>query len=191
MPALRNAMLKSVSFTLVMMPFVAVAGQAETFTLQQALALAYESNPRLEAERAQLRATDEEVAKALSGWRPSLGVSGTYGYTTNEINVSNIPIPEGHPRDVTVTVTQPLFTGQTIPETRRANAQVRAGRFQLTSVEQFVLLSAARSYFNVVADEAALAFQRQNVDLLTGQLAMTQERVNVGDITITDLQLVQ
>ena len=188
----RRARLLCVSLTISLMPvFATPSAYAETFTLQEALALAYETNPRLEAERAQLRATDEEVAKALSGWRPNVGVSGSYGYTSNEVNAFGLSIPEGHPRDVTVTVTQPLFTGQTIPQTRQANALVRAGRFQLTSVEQFVLFNAARAYFDVVADEAVLAFRRDNVMLLSGQLGMTQERVNVGDITVTDLQLVQ
>jgi TolC family type I secretion outer membrane protein len=170
---------------------LALAAQAETFTLQEALALAYESHPRLEAERANLRATDEEVAKARSGFRPNLGLSGTYGWTNNEFNTAFLPVPDGHPRDVTVTLTQPIFTGQTIPLTRQANAQVRAGRFQLTSVEQGVLVAAARAYFEVIADQAVLSFRRDNVILLSGQLNMTQERVNVGDITITDLQLVQ
>jgi outer membrane protein len=188
----RRSRLLCVSLTISLMPYFATASAyAETFTLQQALALAYETNPRLEAERAQLRATDEEVAKALSGWRPNLGLSGSYGYTSNDTNSFGLSIPEGHPRDVTVTLTQPLFTGQTIPQTRQANALVRAGRFQLTSVEQLVLFAAARAYFDVIADEAVLAFRRDNVMLLSGQLGMTQERVNVGDITVTDLQLVQ
>ena len=190
MPKPSLSLLASVSLTVAVAHFAAARAQ-ETFTLQEALALAYESNPRLEAERANLRATDEEVAKALSGWRPNLGVSGTYGWTQNEVTSFGLPIPEGHPRDITVTLTQPIFTGQTIPRTRQANAQVRAGRFQLTSVEQLVLFDAARAYTNVVADEAVLGFRRDNVTLLSGQLSMTQERVNVGDITITDLQLVQ
>lgn len=188
----RRSRLLCVSLTMSLMPcFATGAAFAETFTLQQALALAYETNPRLEAERAQLRATDEEVAKALSGWRPNLGLSGSYGYTSNDTNSFGLSIPEGHPRDVTVTLTQPLFTGQTIPQTRQANALVRAGRFQLTSVEQLVLFAAGRAYFDVVADEAVLIFRRDNVTLLSGQLGMTQDRVNVGDITVTDLQLVQ
>lgn len=191
MSRLPKFLLAGVSLTLTLIPFAADSARAEVFTLQQALALAYETNPRLEAERAQLRATDEEVAKALSNWRPNLGVSGSYGWTNNEFNTAILPVPDGHPRDVTVTLTQPLFTGQTIPLTRQANAQVRAGRFQLTSVEQLVLRDAARAYFSVIADEAVLNFRRDNVMLLSGQLDMTQQRVNIGDITVTDLQLVQ
>jgi TolC family type I secretion outer membrane protein len=167
--------------------------RAEPLTLEQAFAAAYESNPRLESERANLRATDEDVARALSGWRPNVNVTGSYGYTSSNTNSPNpfLTIPEGHPRDVTVTATQPLFTGTTIPQTRQAKAAVLAGRAQLTSVEQQVMLSVARAYVNVVATEAQLGYRRQNVDLLTQNLNDTQQRVNIGDVTITDLQLVQ
>jgi len=38
---------------------------AEASTLQQAWTTAYENNPSLEAQRAKLRASDEDVAQAL------------------------------------------------------------------------------------------------------------------------------
>ena len=60
MSRLPKYLLASVSLTLMAIPFAAVGARAETFTLQQALSLAYETNPRLEAERAQLHATDEK-----------------------------------------------------------------------------------------------------------------------------------
>ena len=41
-------------------------------SLSETLSATYQSNPRLLAERAALRATDEEVASALSGWRPTV-----------------------------------------------------------------------------------------------------------------------
>src|SRR5271166_4266753 len=53
---------------------------AETFTLVEALGTAYDSNPQLAAERAALRATDENVAQAASNFRPSASASGSYGY---------------------------------------------------------------------------------------------------------------
>jgi len=36
------------------------------------MATAYQTNPSLLASRAQLRATDEGIQKALSGWRPTV-----------------------------------------------------------------------------------------------------------------------
>src|SRR5258706_13652210 len=147
----------------------AAPARAEPLTLQRALATAYETNRRLEAERANLRATDEDVAKALSGWHPNLNVSGSYGYTSNNTNTNNpfLTIPEGHPRDVTVTATQPLFTGTTIPQTRQAKAAVLAGRAQLPSTEQQVLLSVPRAYFSVFASQAQLGYPPDNLDLFT------------------------
>ena len=53
-------------------------------TLQQALAGAYQSNPRLEAERARLRATDEDVPRALAGFRPQITGSADRGRSATE-----------------------------------------------------------------------------------------------------------
>ena len=41
-------------------------------SLREALASAYQYNPKLDAERARLRATDEEVPRAQSGYRPTV-----------------------------------------------------------------------------------------------------------------------
>src|SRR5579875_1795950 len=50
-------------------------------TLEQALVAAYETNPQLLQERANVRAVDENVPKALSGWRPTVVLNGSGGYT--------------------------------------------------------------------------------------------------------------
>ena len=44
-------------------------------TLEWALVQAYQNNPSLNAQRASLRATDENVPQALSGYRPKLSVT--------------------------------------------------------------------------------------------------------------------
>ena len=56
-----------------------VSSPAQAESLFDALAAAYHSNPALQAERAGLRATDEQVPQALAGWRPSLTATGSYG----------------------------------------------------------------------------------------------------------------
>ena len=48
-------------------------------TLEEALVLAYQNNPALQAERARLRAVDEEVPEALAGWRPTIEIAGDVG----------------------------------------------------------------------------------------------------------------
>ena len=49
-------------------------------TLEWALVQAYQNNPSLNAQRASLRATDENVPQALSGYRPKLSVTANGGY---------------------------------------------------------------------------------------------------------------
>src|SRR6187401_2865027 len=48
-------------------------------TLPWALTQAYQNNPTLNAQRAAVRATDETVPQALSGYRPRVSLSATAG----------------------------------------------------------------------------------------------------------------
>jgi outer membrane protein TolC len=62
---------------------------AHADTLEWALVQAYQNNPSLNAQRASLRATDENVPQALSGYRPKLSITATGGYNyQNSTSVS-------------------------------------------------------------------------------------------------------
>ena len=47
-------------------------------TIERALVQAYQNNPQVNAQRAALRATDENVPQALSGYRPKISATGSY-----------------------------------------------------------------------------------------------------------------
>src|SRR5262249_24310082 len=49
-------------------------------TLEWALVQAYQNNPSLTAQRAAVRATDENEPQALSGYRPQLSVTAAGGF---------------------------------------------------------------------------------------------------------------
>ena len=53
-------------------------------TLQDAIALAYRTNPNLLAQRATQRALDESVVQARSGLRPTLSASAGVDYTRSD-----------------------------------------------------------------------------------------------------------
>src|SRR5438270_3082470 len=48
-------------------------------TIDAALVRAYQNNPQLNAQRAQVRFTDENVPQALSGYRPRVAVTASAG----------------------------------------------------------------------------------------------------------------
>src|ERR1700757_4094888 len=49
-------------------------------TIEAALVRAYQTNPQLNAQRALVRATDEGVPQALSGYRPKVAITASAGY---------------------------------------------------------------------------------------------------------------
>lgn len=169
---------------------------AETFSLKEALATAYETNPQLDAQRAALRATDEGVAQANSNWRPTINFQGSYGYQDTLIGgARNLPPSLGisaaatnHPLLGQLTVSQPLFRGgRTWAEVGKAKSEVRAGVAQLTNVEEGVLLDAVTAYVDVVRDAATVGLRQNNVAVLRKQLDATQEQFKVGELTRTDV----
>ena len=170
-------------------------------TIEWALVQAYQNNPSLNAQRATLRATDENVPQALSGYRPKVAATaaGGFNYTNtqshtitqsvfpNTTTFSNIGDDFGS-RSVGVTASQTLYNGnQTANKTRQAESQVMGAREVLRVTEQQVLLDAATAYMDLLRDEATLDLQRSNVEVLTEQLKQTRDRFNVGEVTRTDV----
>ena len=156
--------------------------------LDQALAQAYASNPTLSAARAQLRAIDEAVPQALSGWRPTVVVGGEAGKQwTNDHGPGNFDT-DSEPKSAGVVVTQPLFSGfATVKGRDAAEQQVLAGRARLTDFEQQVLLAAVQAYMQVVRDRAVVDLNKSNETVIGEQLDATRKRFDVGEVTKTDV----
>lgn len=164
-------------------------------TIEAALVRAYQSNPQLNAQRASVRATDESVPQALSGYRPQVSVTASAGYQyTDALSNSGPGTPSTTIRGTTVplgigaTATQTLYNGeQTANRTRVAESQVSAAREGLRVLEQTVLLSAATIYMDDLRDAAIVEVQRANTRVLEETLKQTRDRYNVGEVTRTDV----
>jgi outer membrane protein len=172
----------------------ATADGAGAETLREALNAAYKYNPRLDAARAVQRATDEEVPRALSGYRPTIAGSAD---TTYEVQTTAPPLgvspprsaASGNPRGYAVGLTQPIFRGfRTKNAVSLAEATVRAGWEALRDSESSVLLEAVTAYMDVVRDQAILTLRENNVTVLTRDLSATQARFQAGEVTRTDVE---
>ena len=167
-------------------------------TIEAALVRAYQNNPQLNAQRAFVRATDEGVPQALSGYRPKVAVTASAGYQYTDTHATSGGTPDvlvrtnihgaNAPRSVGATVTQNLFNGQqTANKTRAAESQVSAAREGLRVLEQTVLLQGATIYMDYLRDAAIVEVQKSNVRVLEQTLKQTQDRFNVGEVTRTDV----
>lgn len=166
-------------------------------TIEAALVRAYQNNPQLNAQRASVRATDENVPQALSGYRPKVAVTASAGtqYTDTQTNtqtggrLSEIGLAGVNaPRSVGATISQTLFNGgQTANRTRAAESQVSAAREGLRVLEQTVLFAAATIYMDYLRDSAIVEVQKSNTRVLEQTLKQTRDRFNVGEVTRTDV----
>ncbi len=185
--------------------------QASAETLFEALENAYVINPTINAERARLRATDEDVARAMSGFRPTItGTGSQLSHATGNVKDNNLHSvhdapasfvtrrfhfrPSGpndgliHPHGYGVRLDQTLFNGfQNLNAVREAKSNVQAGRENLRNIEQSTLLDGVRAYVNVVRNTATVRLRENNVEVLTETLKQTKDRFDVGEVTRTDV----
>ena len=167
-------------------------------TIEAALVRAYQTNPQLNAQRAQVRSTDENVPQALSGYRPRVNLTASAGYQYTDTLataggdqntlVKTVTNGANAPRSASLTVSQTLYNGQqTANRTRAAESQVSGAREALRVLEQGVLLSAATIYMDYLRDSAIVEVQKSNVRVLEQTLKQTRDRFNFGEVTRTDV----
>ncbi|MGQ9365722.1 TolC family outer membrane protein [Azospirillum sp. ST 5-10] len=169
------------------------ASPAVAEPLEEALARAYAAEPSLAAQRARLRAVDEQVPQALSGYRPTLqaGLSVGRDLTDTRYADGTRVGTEANPREITLSAGQPVFDATVAPDVRRAESLVDAQRATLLETEQTVLLATATAYLDVLRDQEILELDRNNEKVLTRQLSAARDRRRVGEYTLTDVAQAQ
>ena len=183
---------------------------ASAESLRDALSAAYQYNPSLEVRRAQVRASDENVSIAHGRFRPTIAGSGglswektilsgnSGGVNAGNINAGNNVVVDssgnltqgGVNRRATygISISQPIFAGgQLISQLRSAEAGVRGDRELLRDTESSVLLQAVTAYVSVLSFRQVLSAQERNLRRLTKVVRVTQERVELSQLTRTDL----
>jgi outer membrane protein len=164
-------------------------------TLAESLAATYLTQPALLAERAKLRATDENVPQALAGWRPTIVMAGSLGYGdgmnrayTGTLGTYINTRTDRAIASAQATVTQNIYTGgKTQAQINHANNQVMSERANLIVQEEQSFIDTVNAYVGVIQDQQLLALDINNEQVLAEQLRATNDRFRVGEITRTDV----
>jgi len=169
--------------------FVLPAPEAAAQTMEEALIAAYQGNPTLLAQRASLRATDEGVSQAVSGWRPVLSASASIGKSSVDTSSSFFSSDQTRtPENYAMTLRQPVYQGgRTVASTGQAEHLVLLARAQLAETEQRVFLDVVIVYINVMRERAVLDLALNNEERLERQLEAARDRFEVGEVTRTDV----
>lgn len=160
---------------------------ATSETLNSALVAAYNNSNLLEQNRALLRATDEDVAVALSALRPQVSAQSTIrhsdiatgGFTGGGGTLSS---------SIALSLELLLFDGgSTALGVEAAKEAVQATRQQLVGLEQQILFNAVQAYLSVLRDARVLSLRQNNMRLITQELRAARDRFEVGEVTRTDV----
>jgi outer membrane protein len=167
---------------------IAASETGHAQTLIEALVDAYNNNPQILAERANLRATDEAVPQALSGWRPTVTFTGSIGAQHVEDKPPSFNVGGPIPRVADLNITQPVYSGgRTVALTAQAEKTVEAERARNIATEGTVFLSVIQAYLDVIRDQATLQLSVNNEQVLRKQLEATADQFHVGAVTRTDV----
>ena len=163
-----------------------VKNESEANTLLESLNSAYLKNPKLNAERAGMRASREEKRASISEFLPSITISGYISEQDNTKtngNESNLK-----PTEQSMLVEQKIFQGGSgIANFKKKKYGQTIGEFTLKKTEQEILLEAAKSHTGLLLNIKKVNINLINVDLLERQVETDQNRLEKGEINLTDL----
>ena len=162
----------------------AVPVQADT--LREALVDAYRANPTLQSARAQQRATDENVPIEKSAGRPDVSATGQYVEFLKQSSTDFAAPKRVINTDIQLGV--PIYSGGAVKNSvRAAEERVRAGQADLRATESAIFSQVVAAYMDVIQNEALVGLAANNVQVLTTNLEATSDRVEIGDLTRTDV----
>ncbi|PIB94752.1 TolC family outer membrane protein [Caulobacter sp. FWC2] len=178
---------------------MAVSGHAELAhaeTLADAITAAYQSNPNIQAQRAAMRALDENYvqSRAAYGLQASASVSEGYAYARGPQTTTNFPSykrtsEEAISQSNELSVSQALYTnGRYAARLAGVEAQIKASRENLRRIEMDLLIRVTDAYVSVRRDREVLRISQGGEAFLRKQLQDTQDKYGVRQVTLTDVQ---
>ena len=159
-------------------------GESKANTLLDSLNSAYLKNPKLNAERANMRASKEEKREAVSEFLPSVTISGYVSEQDNTKGSSS----NFKPSEQSVTVEQKIFQGfGGVANLEKKEHGETLGEFKLKKIEQEILLETAKAHTGLLLNIKKVNINLMNIDLLERQVETDQNRLEKGEINLTDL----
>lgn len=178
-------------FFLIIISLFLFSHQVFAITLFDALKQAYESNPELNAERENIKVSEEDLKISKSNYLPSITISGSKSQEdTNKL--TNRAGKEVSINDVDP-LTQSIIIEQTIVDLG-VNADIQKNKIgidlasvRLLKKEQEILLKATEAYSDLILSNEKSKINQSNLSLIERQVETDRARLERGQITLSDL----
>ncbi len=167
------------------------SANAFAITLYEALNDTYKNNTQLNAERENIKASEEDINISQADYMPSLTLSGSKSFEdTNKLtnqSGGDASINDVDPLTTSIKLEQTLIDyGRDISHEKNIIG-LELAKAKLTKKEQNVLYSAIETYTGLILAKEKLEINRRNLNLLIRQVETDKVRLDRGQITITDL----
>lgn len=162
----------------------------DNMTLKQTLELAAQNNATLAEARAVYFGTAENLAQALSGYRPTISANGSLTNIDSSSEGNTFITQDGgnFSESANIEAQQPIFRGgQTLAETKQSKNIINAQYWLLKNAYQDVFVDVSEAYWDIYIQGRILELNTANRDLLQKQLEETEARFEAGELTRTDI----
>ena len=133
-----------------------------------------------------MRASREEKREAISEFLPSVTISGYRSEQDNTKGSSSDSSLE--PKENSMVIEQKIFQGfGGVANLQKKRKGQRLGEFKLKKIEQEILLEAAKVHTELLLNKKKVNINLSNIDLLERQVETDQNRLEKGEINLTDL----
>ena len=168
-----------------------LTSNAFAVTLYEALNDTYKNNTQLNAERENIKASEEDINISRADYMPSLSLTGSKSFeNTNKLtnqSGGNASITDVDPLTTSIKLEQSLLDyGRDISHQKNI-VGLELARAKLSKKEQDVIYSAIETFTGLILAREKLEINRRNLNLLVRQVETDKVRLDRGKITITDL----
>ena len=168
-----------------------LTSNAFAVTLYEALNDTFKNNTQLNAERENIKASEEDINISRADYMPSLSLTGSKSFeNTNKLtnqSGGNASIADVDPLTTSIKLEQSLLDyGRDISHQKNI-VGLELARAKLSKKEQDVIYSAIETFTGLILAREKLEINRRNLNLLVRQVETDKVRLDRGKITITDL----
>ena len=160
-------------------------------TLYDALNQTYQNNLQLNAERQNIKASEEDINISKADYKPSLTLSGSKSLeNTNKLtnqSGSSATINDVDPFTASIKLEQTILDYGRDLSYEKNLAGLDLAKAKLVKKEQDVLHDAIKAYTNLILTREKLDINKKNLNLLIRQVENDKIRLDRGQITTTDL----
>jgi len=152
--------------------------------------LALQNDSQFRAAQAEYHALLELKEQSNSQLYPTISINGNYTEYNSKATASS-SASKYNTQGYNLNLVQPIYNHANIVGLYKADAQVAQAAVTFKNEQQDLILRVATRYFDVLAANDDLAFAKAERTAIHEQLIQTQQRFNVGLISITDVHEAQ